>query len=187
MPNGFTATDDLLTAVIAESKRLEEDALYSHAGHNVAARSADRLDGLLGVPTTILAAAAGVTSFSSAAVNNIPTGFWSSILAGILSFGVAALSQVRTFLDPNKKSASHYLAANAYAAYRTDARFFHEIECRTGKPTPELSEELVRLKERLKKLDEQTPIISGPAMLEAKQKIEAGYFTYAVDKAGSKG
>ena len=59
---------DLLREIADEGWRVQEEALYNYAGHNEEARMSDQWYRWLGVPTTLLAAAAGVTSFSSAAV-----------------------------------------------------------------------------------------------------------------------
>src|SRR5688572_5359111 len=88
---------DVLQAIVDEARRLEEELLYSHVGHNEQARDSEQLHLWLGIPTTIVAAAAGITSFSTVGDG---TGSWASVLAGVLSFGVAATSGLTTFLDP---------------------------------------------------------------------------------------
>jgi hypothetical protein len=103
-PNG------LLKEIVAEANRLEEEALYNYAGHNEEARASDRLHKYLGIPTTLVAAAAGVTSFSAAG-SGTAVSFWTSVTAGGLSFVVAAMSGLTTFLDPKARSAQHYRAA----------------------------------------------------------------------------
>ena len=184
-PNG------LLNELVAEAHRLEEEALYNYAGHNEEARASERLHKYLGIPTTVVAAAAGVTSFSAAGVTSLPAAdvgavvsFWTSIAAGGLSFGVAAMSGLTTFLDPKGRSAQHYEAANAYIALHNEIRYFHRIECKKAMPIEELDGALIRLRERLRKLDEETPIITAAAMNKATALIQAGYYIPTVDRRG---
>jgi hypothetical protein len=179
MADEAVAPGELLRALAAEAWRLEEEALYNHAGHNEAARAADSLYRWLGVPATLIAAAAGVTSFSSAAAGSVQV--WPGVVAGALSFGVAALSGLTTFLDPKAHAAEHYQAANAYATLRTEARYLRQVELKKGKPPEQIDAALVALRDRLAKLDEHTPIISARAMTVAARKIKAGDYTYAVD------
>jgi hypothetical protein len=181
MSDETSIPDKLQCAIEAEAKRVEEDSLYNYAGHNEEARIADRQHRWLGIPATLIAAAAGVTSFSTASAGS-GVGSWPSIVAGILSFGVAALSGLTTFLDPKARALEHYRAANLYAKLQSDARYFHEIECRKGKRADELDRVLVELMERLTKLDEQTPIIPSSSMAKARKQIEAGKYRYKIDE-----
>ena len=119
--------DPLLQAIEDEAKRLGEDALFCYAGHNQEARTWDRMHRMLGIPTTLLAAAAGVTSFSSSG------SLAASLVAGGLSFGVAAIAGLNTFLDPKGRAMENYRAANAYAAIRNEARYLYCVECKKDK------------------------------------------------------
>ena len=160
MSAGSAVPNNQLHAMETEARRLEEEALYNHAGHNEEARASDRLYYWLGIPATLLAAAAGVTSFS--AVGAGMSGSWPSVVAGIISFGVAAMSGLTTLLDPKVRAGEYYRPANAYAALRNEARYFHTVEGKKGKPIEELDQALITLREKLAKLNEQTPIVSTP-------------------------
>lgn len=179
------AQQRLLDRIAAEAKRIEEDALYNHVGHNEEARDAESWHFRLGIPTVILSAAAGVSSFSSAGAS-APNAVWVSILAGSLSFGVAALAGVNTLLDPKGRSASHLRAAAGFAQLRDDARYFHQIDCVKERALSELENVLQELRKRFAKLNDETPIISRKAMARAVSKIENGDYVYAVDKSPSK-
>lgn len=174
----------LLQALADEAKRLEEEALYSHAGHNEEACSSDSWHYWLGIPTALLSAAAGVTSFSSAGAGG--GSIWASLAAGILSFGVAALTGLNTVLDPKGRAADHYRAANAFAVIRDEARYLHRVECKKGRAAQEVETILAALRERFAKLNDQTSIISPKAMARGTAKIKAGHYTYTVDIEGTK-
>jgi hypothetical protein len=171
-------TPDLLQAIVDEAKRIEEDALYCHAGHNQAARGLNRWHYLLGIPTALLAAASSLSSFSSAG----GFGQWTAILAGILSFFVAALTGLSTFLDPKGNAAAHSRAATSYSSLRNQARYLYSVDCKKGKPVDELDSALKSLRKQNEELDLDTPIISDAAMNIARAKIKAGEYTYSIDQ-----
>ena len=183
MSTGATVSNNELKAIEAEAKRLEEEAQYNHVGHNEEAKASDRLHRRLGILAVLLAAAAGLTSFSTVGAGT-SAAFWPSVAAGILAFGVAAVSGLTTSLDPKARAAEHYRAANAYAALRNEARYFHGVECKRGKPIEDLDRALITLRDKLAKLNEQTLIVSTPAMTRAYAKIKAGDYKFEVDRGG---
>jgi hypothetical protein len=174
--------EELLEAIRAEAKRVEEDALYSHATHNEAARGSYELHYWLAIPAAVVAAAAGVFSISGGTSATL----WQSVLGSIVSFSAAMLAGVTAVLDPKSQSAAHHHAANAYAALRGDARVFAEIECRKQKPLEELDHSLAALRERNRKLDADTPVVSEHIRRKANAKIWAGVYDYAVDKPSAR-
>ena len=115
-----------------EAKRIEEDARFSSKGHFEAATAWDRWHLLIGLPTSIVAAIAGVSALS-----DLP------VLAGILALLVATTSAVFTFLNPKERAAGHLRAGNAYKALQNDARIFREITCRQGVTSQELASRLI--------------------------------------------
>src|SRR5262245_4505588 len=110
-----------MSAVIAkcqnEAMRIEEDSLHSSKSHFEAANLWVKLHLSLGIPAAILAAIAGVSALKECPV-----------VAGILSFAVAALSALSTFLNPSERANAHLNAGNQYMSVRNRARIFREIE-----------------------------------------------------------
>ena len=60
-----TGSNNELKAIEDEAKRLEEEAQYNHVGHNEEAKVSHRSHRWLGILAVLLAAAAGLTSFST--------------------------------------------------------------------------------------------------------------------------
>ncbi len=170
MINQAAVGDKLVAALRAEACRIEDDCMTSHAAHNEEARLATHLHLYLGISATVLAAAAGVSSLSSL-----------SLVAGIVSFGVAALSGLMTFLDPKSRSSEHYQAGIAYATLRTDTRWFRTVECEKNPRPSDLESRLSALATRWKDLDKGTPVVSGRALALAAVRIEAGVYSYDGD------
>ena len=109
--------------VIKEAQRIEEATLFSAKEHFAAAHFWSACHLYLGLPTSILAAAAAASAFLKTDKN---------IWAGLISTVVAAVSAVSTFLNPNAKAATHLKAGNNYDALHNKARVFRTIECWGG-------------------------------------------------------
>src|SRR5262245_57429146 len=105
MSNAILPSDELIAAIAKEANRLAEEALYNQAGHDEEGRRWDRLHWMLGIPATVLAAAAGLTSVSTAGATQ--SNMWVSLLAGILAFAVAAISGLTTFVDAKSQAVNH--------------------------------------------------------------------------------
>lgn len=158
-------------SVVAEGKRIEEDSLYSAKGHFEAARSWDSWHFWIGVPTSVVAAIAGVSALS-----NRP------VLSAVLALLVAATSAVFTFLNPKERAAAHLKAGNAYKALHNDARIFREVECQQGLTPAELATRIAKLNAVRNTLNTESPQVPRRAFEKARKGIEAGEATYEVDK-----
>ena len=102
---------------------------------------------------------------------------------GILVLGVAMLSAVATFLNPNEKAAAHLIAGNNYDALCTRSRMFWTIDCwKDGNTEQVLSEKLRDLYEEKKQAKPELPTNPGWAYNKGKKRIEAGEGVYQVDK-----
>ena len=167
---------DMKSACVHEACRIEEDVLLSGKAHFVAAHRWGYLHLWIGVPTTVIAAIAGVT-----ALNNYP------IAGGVLAIAVAALSALSTFLNPSGRQNAHLLAGNQYLALRNDARIFRTVEAAASMPESELKVLLQKLAERRNDLNTASPQISTWAFKTAREGIESGEAEYAIDKATSSG
>jgi hypothetical protein len=160
--------------IIKEAKRIEESSLYSSKGHFAAAAFWRRLHFYLGLPATILAAVAAASAFSQFDSGHT--------VGGWISIGVAALSGLSTFLNPNEKAASHFAAANNFDALQSKARIFWTVDCR-GKDTDQvIANRLKDLAEEKSELNRKSPQIPRFAYITAKKGIAAGEADYRVDK-----
>jgi len=160
----------VVKAIAQEADRIAEDAMYSSKGHFEAAKTWDAWHLRIGIPTTIVAAGAGVS-----AIRDIPA------LAAALAFGVAAASALSTFLDAKGRAAAHLHAGNAYKALQSDARIFVEIDCKSGSSVVELRKALGDLNARRNALNGSSPQIPRSAFERARRGIEAGEAKYRVD------
>jgi hypothetical protein len=159
--------------IIKEAKRLEESALYSSKGHFAAAQFWGISHLCIGIAISAVSAIAAAFTFSDSY----------RVAVGILVLGVAMLSAVATFLNPNEKAASHLIAGNNYDALCTRSRMFWTIECwKDGNTEQVLSEKLRDLYEEKNKLNQSCPQIPGWAYSKGKKRIEAGEGVYQVDK-----
>lgn len=157
-------------AVIDESRRIEEDAIHSAKGHFEAARVWRLWHWWIGIPTTVIAAAASVT-----ALNDF------TIVSGVLALLVAITSALFTFVNPNAKADKHLKAGNAYKALHNDTRIFHRVQCQEGLPVADLRGSLKELNDLRNSLNMDSPPIPRLAFNRAKRGIKAGEAAYAVD------
>ena len=161
---------DPLEQIQAEASRIEEDALYSAKGHWEAAKPWEHRHLWLGIPTTIFAAAAGVSAFA-----DYP------IISAILSVGVAVGSALITFVNPSERHRRHCDAGNAYKALNNDARVFRTIDCSLQADPGILTTKLKELNQRRNDLNQGSPLIPRHAFETARKGIESGEATHRVD------
>jgi hypothetical protein len=146
----------------AEAKRIREASLWAAERHYAAETPWYYWNYALGIPSTILAAAAGVAAFSKMASS-----------AGVVSILVAVLSSLTTFLDPHKKASVHHMAAKEYEALYHRAGYFYRVECLTDKVVPrDLETKLSALESKFSELNRNSPAIPGRAYRTAEQKIK---------------
>jgi len=162
---------DPLDQIKAEASRIEEDALYSAKGHWEAAKPWEHRHLWLGIPTTICAAAAGVSAFS-----NHP-GY-----SGAFSVIVAVGSALITFVNPSERHRRHSEAGNSYKALNNQARIFRTIDCTLEADLPALAAKLKELAQRRDDLNQGSPIIPREAFEAARRGIEAGEAKHEIDK-----
>ena len=162
-----------LESIQAEASRIEEDALYSAKGHWEAAKPWEHLNLWIGLPTTVCAAAAGVSAFS-----NHPT------ISGVFAIIVAIGAALTTFLNPTERHRRHCDAGNLYKALNNQARIFRTVDCVTSTDFPALNVKLQELDQRRNELNQGSPIIPRHAFESARRGIEAGEATHRVDQSG---
>ena len=163
---------DPLESIKAEASRIEEDALYSAKGHWEAAKPWEHRQLWLGVPTTICAAAAGVSAFAD-----------HPILSGALAVGVAVGSALITFVNPSDRHRRHCEAGNAYKALNNDARIFRTVDCTLEADPSALAAKLKDLNQRRNDLNQGSPLIPRSAFEAARRGIEDGEATHRVDQS----
>jgi hypothetical protein len=162
----------VLEVVLDEAQRIDEDAKHSAKSHFEAADIWAYRNLCIGIPTTLLAAVAGVS-----ALTKFP------VLGGILALLAAGASAVQTFLRPGERSAGHLKAGNGYKGLQNDVRIFRTIECVQRATDPTLVEELKSLSQRRNTLNTESLQCSRKAFERARRGIEQGEATYAVDAA----
>ena len=160
--------------LIREARRVEEDSLYSAKGHFSVALRWGRVRLWLGVPTSILAAIAGVSALAQFDNHNI--------VAGLLAILVAALTAVSTFLNPNEKANSHHNAGTKYNSLRNRIRIFYNIDCAGEDSEQKLTTQLKDLAKERDELNLSNPQIPRWAYREARKTIEEGEADYKVDE-----
>ena len=158
------AAEPIRAKIIEEAKRIENDTLYSAKGHYEAAKYWTNLHLLIGIPTTILSAAAGASALTQ--FDN------HSIIAGILAITVAALIALTTFLNPNEKANSHQSAGDKFSAIRNSIRMFYNIDSSLVTPEHELIRQLKDFAKQRDELNQSSLPISGWAYKRAQKVIK---------------
>jgi hypothetical protein len=161
-----------------EAARIEEDSLYSSKGHFYAGQRWSNLHLWIGIPAAVLAAVAGASALSEFQSH--------TVVAGILSIIVVALTAVATFVNPNERAISHKNAGNKYNSLRNRSRIFYSIELPSDNDTKTLAEQLKSLDEQRSKLNEESPQIPKWAFEKARKGIADGEASYKVDDHGNK-
>lgn len=162
----------LRKAIRTECARLEEDALFSARGHFEASRTWGRVHLLIGIPSSVIAALAGISAF-----NELPE------VAGALAVLVAALTAVSTFLNPSEKSQSFHAAGAAFNSVRSKARILREVTSLTDAADSSLAAQLADLTAHKDELNQKSPPIPRSAFERARKGIEAGEASYKADGA----
>lgn len=143
---------------------IEDDCLYTEKTHFAAEERLRRLHLFLGLPATLLAAAAAATLIDSRAV-----------LAGVLALTAALFSGAQTFVNPEARATSHHDAAVELARVRTAARLLHSVEL-----LPISTEEAVRRIKDLRSaqfaVNKIAPGASKRDYRVASEKIKQGIF-----------
>jgi len=162
---------ELTLKLVAEAKRIEEDAIYSSKGHYNAGNSWKGLHLWIGIPTAILSALASASAFGE-----------ENTAAGILSILVTSLIALATFLDPSGKQSAHRASAAAYGTLKNDARIFYEIDVFIEKDITKLVQSLKQLAKQRDKLNSTSFNIPRRAYELARTDIKEGTNTYKIDK-----
>jgi len=182
MENNTTKVEEVLHSVFKEATRLSEDALYCYAGHAEEARRWWRLHMILGIPTVIIAAFAGLTALSSESSSVAVFGSNSNIIAGILAFLVALMSGLNTFLDPKGLTSKHEQKSAEYFGLMTEARSFGNIDCLRTDNVENLSNKLKEIQDKMNELNKDILVISKGTLDSIYRRVKRGDFDYEVDE-----
>ncbi len=161
--------------IIKEAKRIEEALLFSSKKHFKAASLWSGFHLCIGIPIVLVSGLAGATAFAQFDVNHV--------IAGVLSLGIAALSSVMTFLNPNAKAAAHQIAGNKYDSLMNRVRIFWSIDCWRMESDEVLTEKLKHFSEQKDNLNQSSPQTSFIAYWLAKKGIEGGEAKYKIDES----
>lgn len=172
-------SDPLKDNLVKESRRIEEDTLYSSKGHYAAADSWRSLHLTIGVPTAIFTGLAGLVIVGGPAEIR---GISVDLVFGIVAIMGAVSTAVMTFLGPEKRSTTHQDAGNRYNALKGRARRFREIDVHRSFSNEELAYRLEALAETRDELNQSSPLIPERAFKKGRKGVEAGQSTYEVDK-----
>jgi len=146
-----------------EAQRIENDVHYSAKGHYEEANYWSRLHLLLGIPTAIMSAIAGISALAQFDHH--------AIIAGCLAIIVAALSAISTFVHPDGKATTHQSTGSKYTTLRNKVRAFSHLDVHVGQSEQELLEQLKSLAAQRDELNEASLPISDRAYKRARKNI----------------
>ena len=106
--------------ITLEARRLESECQRASLAHSAAASFWSNFHIVIGVPTSLLAAAA-----AAVVLTNVQ---YATAIAAALAVFVSALTAIATFLNPKDKTNIHELAAARLDALRTQTRILHSID-----------------------------------------------------------
>jgi hypothetical protein len=158
-------------AIRTELERIEEDCIHSGKSHFNAHERWGRYHYWLGIPAVVLSSVAGLAFFK-----DYPE------IGGALSAIVAVLTALSTFLKPYERADSHKGAGDQYLSLRNDARVFREIKLTYACDAQSAIDGLAEFTKRRNELNQASPQFANRDFRKARDGINAGEATHAVDK-----
>lgn len=158
----------LTDALRHEAYRIEEDCLYSSKSHFNAASTWRRRHYGIGIPATVLGAAAG-----AAFVKEWP------LLAQLFAIAAPILTGLLTFLKPSDKASEHKQVADQYLTLKNQTRVFREVELLQNETNA--VQRLQELGNKRNELNQTSPDIPRSAFSAARRGIAEGESSHAVD------
>ena len=147
--------------IILEARRLESACQRASLAHSSAARFWSNFHIVIGVPTSLLAAAAAAVVLTNAQ--------YAIAVAAALAVLVSALTAIATFLNPKDKANTHELAAARFDALRTETRILHNIEVALTRDS-ELAKRLKKLAAKRSELIQSSPAAPQWSRTRAKKR-----------------
>jgi hypothetical protein len=156
--------------IVVEADRLAEDVLWSEKQHFAMATLWRRMHLLLGIPSAIMAAMAGVS-----ALQERPK------LAAALAISSAVVTALLTFLEPDRAAERHHKSGVGYSGLRGRLRRFRTIDLTRDHVINNARERLEEFAAEKNTLMETSPHIGGISYLLARKSIEREEHKYAAD------
>ncbi|MBB3189911.1 SLATT domain-containing protein [Halomonas cerina] len=162
----------ILEAVRREATDIEKEAMIAADAHFLAGWRWGKVHLMLGIPSTILAAVAGVSAFSE-----LPA----PLTAGVAML-VAALSALSTFLSPGDRAGAHRAASTTFSDIRRAASLLRDVDLPLVKEGDEaaardLAGYLKELAQRITEAEQHAPPISATAKLKAEKRYRQQHMT----------
>lgn len=158
-------------AIRSELERIEEDCIHSGKAHFNAHERWSRFHYWLGIPAVILSSIAGLAFFQ-----DYPE------IGGAIASIVAVLTALSTFLKPFERAASHKSSGDQYLSLRNDTRVFRQIRLENACDDQAAIDGLDEFTKRRNELNQASPQFSTSDFKRARDGIDAGESTHAVDK-----
>lgn len=157
--------------IVNEAKRVHEASMWSSQSQFEQAKIWSRRNNFLGIPSTGLAAVAGVGGLAD---------LFGNVWTGALAITASFLTAILTTLNYSKKVDQAHSSANAYLALQQDARIFIEVDSKSGNAKT-LREGLSELVARQQEINSTAQIPSPKARNRAEKNINDGRQRYEVD------
>jgi hypothetical protein len=157
--------------IIKEAKRVHEAAMWSSQSQFEQAKIWSKRNTFLGVPSSGLAAVAGIGGLAD---------LFGNVWTGALAITASFLTAILTTLNYSKKIDQAHSSANAYLSLQQDARIFVEVDSKEGS-VKTLREGLSELVARQQEINGTAHIPSPKARERAEKNIKDGRQSYEVD------
>lgn len=163
--DGADTNGDAQTAlrekIVSETKHIEKDCRVAVRCHGTAATRWTHLYYVLGLPTAVLAALAGVS-----AINDLP------VLAAALATLATVFAATNTFLNAGQMANAHGKKRSEYEQLKNEIRLFRNITLPTQRLERELFRELARHSKTRDVLNLESPQVSNRAHRKAARALE---------------
>ena len=159
-------------AIRQELERIEEDCIHSGKSHFNAHERWSGYHYWLGIPAVILSSIAGLAFFK-----DYPE------IGGAIASVVAVLTALSTFLKPYERAASHKSSGDQYLSLRNDTRVFRQIRLESVCDDQAAIDGLDEFTKRRNELNQASPQFSTKDFRTARDGIDAGESTHAVDRS----
>ena len=172
-PGASESEKDVRTrkAIEVELQRIEESAKYSAQIQFEQTKQWRRINLVLGLPASVLAAVAGATALATTA---------GRVVAGLMALAAAAFGAILTTLNASPRMNQASAAANAYLEIQTAARQAREIDLENWS-VDEARAELAELTSRRDEQNKTAEVPNRRSYRKAKKNLAAGGQDYAVD------
>ncbi|MRS14400.1 SLATT domain-containing protein [Enterobacteriaceae bacterium RIT691] len=152
---------ELIESIKRETTRLEEEIWYCAKSHFNASDRWEKINLWIGLPTSILAATAGISAFKD-----------QTELTITLSIALTILTTISTFLNPSQKASRHKNSGVAYNKLKNSIRLFREVELiNTPLNEQDIKKRLLTYSELRNNLNGTSPNIPRHAYLKAHSDI----------------